>query len=152
MPKQNSTQQQSNRLRTQYTDSVYRTEIFPLSHAASTKRSHTRYLIAYGLRFRDGMLYLGRIIPTFFLFILAKVAIIISSEFRALFQNKIILCTCTFAVHTSCRPCWNYSVFGMCFRWNTPRQRQPLLHRLVVMLRMRWKSSIKNRTCSCVSV
>jgi len=44
--------------KTQYTNSVYRTEIFPLSHAASTKCSHIRDLIAYGQRFRDGMLYL----------------------------------------------------------------------------------------------
>jgi len=52
-----NTQQQSNiKKKKQYTDSVYRTEIFPLSHAASTKCSHMRDLIAYGLRFRDGML------------------------------------------------------------------------------------------------
>jgi len=50
-----------------------------------------RDLIAYGLRFRDGMLYLDRIIPISFLIILGKVAIIILSEFRALFQNKMIL-------------------------------------------------------------
>jgi len=76
-PKQYSTQQKSNRLKTQYADSVYRTEIFPLSHAASTKCSHMRDLIAYRLRFRGGMLYMDRIIPTSFLFILAKVTIII---------------------------------------------------------------------------
>ena len=34
---------------------------------------------------------LDRIIPTSFLFILAKVAIITISEFRAIFQNKMIL-------------------------------------------------------------
>ena len=55
-----NTQQQSNRLKTQYKGSVYRTEIFPLSHAASTKCSHVRDLIAYRLRFRDGMLYYGQ--------------------------------------------------------------------------------------------
>ena len=49
---------------------------------------HVRNLIAYGLRFRDGMLYLDRIIPTSFLFILAKVAIVILLEFRALFPKE----------------------------------------------------------------
>jgi len=40
---------------------------------------------------RWNVVFLGRIITTLFLFILAKVAIIILSEFRALFQNKMIL-------------------------------------------------------------
>ena len=43
----------------------------------------------------------GRIIPISFLFILAKVATIILSEFRAIFQNKMILGSIIYTVNSA---------------------------------------------------
>jgi len=59
--------------------------------------------------------------------------------------------TCSIKVDCALYTFAVYIVTSLC-SWST-RSRTPCRHRqLAAMLQMRWKSSIKNRTCWCVSV